>query len=58
MVELREVRGKEELVDRRAEVESWLRRLEAGTRNPLTTMELETGRPTASPHHRRWAEGE
>lgn len=37
-------------------MESW--RLEAETGDPLTPMELETGRPTVSSHHRWWAECE
>ncbi len=36
---------------RRAEVESRTQRLEAETRDPPAMMPVETGQPTANPHH-------
>ncbi len=35
-----------------------VQRLEAETRDPPATTPMETGRPTAIPPHRWWAEGE
>ncbi len=53
-----EIGAKVELMGRQAEVESGTLRVEEETRDPPTTMVLETDMPMANPHHRWQAEDE
>ncbi|MGL5828151.1 MAG: hypothetical protein ACRC0L_01120, partial [Angustibacter sp.] len=57
-VEMRELGAMVEPAGRRTEVEYRALRLEAMVRDPPAMTPMEEGRPTVSPPHRWWAEGE
>lgn len=57
MVEIREL-GATGLLGRRAKAKFGTQRLEVEISDPSAMSLMGTGRPTANPHHRWWAEGE